>query len=309
MKRQRPNHDVGCVSDMCVDLILRGNVRPRFRQIEQLIGDYLLEVGGSSNIFASQFVKLGGTCSVIGAVGKDPFGIFLLDALARTGVDIARVRSDPRIKTGLGTALVEGEDRAILTYTGSIDAARRTDLTDELAASVRHWHIASYFLMPRLMPFWRTWIRRLRAHGVTVSLDCNWDPDERWIGVRELLPLVDVFLPNTAEARAISGEHDLRRAGAALAASGALVAIKRGGDGAIAFHRGRTWRGAVPAAIARRLRVVDTIGAGDSFDGGFLRAWLLKRPIDECLALGIRCGAASLSAAGGLTSQLRERVA
>jgi ribokinase len=294
---------------MCVDLILRGNVRPRFRQIEQLIGDYHLEVGGSSNIFASQFVKLGGTCALIGAVGRDAFGDFLRSQLAGAGIDVSRVRRDAALKTGVGTALVDGEDRAILTYTGSIDAVQPRELTDALAASVRHWHIASYFLMPRLIPHWPRWIARLRRHGATVSLDCNWDPASRWDGVRELLPLVDVFLPNDAEARAITGTHDVRRAGEALAALGPLVAIKRGGDGALAFHRGRIWRAGVPARIARSVRIVDTIGAGDSFDGGFLRAWLLEQPVERCLELGIRCGASSLAAAGGLAAQLRERVA
>ncbi|MBA3708837.1 MAG: carbohydrate kinase family protein, partial [Planctomycetes bacterium] len=287
---QRRMLAIGCASDMCVDFILHGNVRPRFKQIEQLIGGYTLEVGGSANIFASQFVKLGGSCAVVGAVGGDALGDFLLGALGRTGVDITRVRRDPGLKTGVGAALVDGEDRAILTYTGSIDATRPADLTDALARSVRHWHIASYFLMPRLRPHWPAWIRRLRTYGATVSLDTNWDPEGRWEGVRELLPLVDVFLPNAEEARAITGTADVRKAGAQLAAFGPLIAMKAGGDGALAFQGGRSWSCAVPAAARRSLAIVDTIGAGDSFDGGFLRGWLLGRPVAACLKLGIRCG-------------------
>src|SRR5438128_1133504 len=114
--------DVLCVADMCVDLVLRGNIRPRFQQIEQLIDDYRLELGGSANILASQFVKLGGRAGVIGWLGTDPFGDLVLARLRELGVEVTRVRRHATEKTGLGVALAEPDDRAILTYAGTIDA-------------------------------------------------------------------------------------------------------------------------------------------------------------------------------------------
>ncbi len=288
---------------MCVDLVLTGNVRPRFRQIEQLIDDYHLELGGSANIFASQFVKLGGTAGVAGVTGADAFGDLVVSRLASLGVDRRYVCRRAGLKTGLGVALAEAGDRAILTYLGTIDALGPEDLAENMLGECRHWHVASYFLLSKLRLHWPDWLQLCRSRGITVSLDTNWDPAEGWDGVRDLLHAVDVFLPNEAEALAISGEASVEAAGRVLAACGPLVVIKRGREGASVFAGGGEWHepGLAPRAI------VDATGAGDNFDAGFLRGWLLGRDIRSCVQLGQRCACASLSAAGGITAQLTER--
>jgi len=296
--------DVLCVSDMCVDLVLAGNVRPRFHQVEQIIGGYTLELGGSANIFATQFAKLGGRAGVIGWIGGDVFGRFALERLRGCGVDASRVRVHPSEKTGLGVALAEPDDRAILTYPGTIDAVAPEQLTDDLLRAARHWHVASYFLLAKLRPHWRSWLERLKQAGATVSLDPNWDPDDRWEGVRELLPLVDVLLPNENEALRISGASDVREAGRRLASGGTVAVIKRGGEGAIAFAGNEVFEARpVPAA-----HIADSIGAGDNFDAGFMRGWLLGWTVEQCLRLGTRCAVASLAAPGGIEGQLRENI-
>lgn len=304
--------DVCCAADLCADLILTGDVVPRFHQEEQLVDDYTLELGGSATIFASQFVKLGGRAGLVGAVGEDAFGTMILENAGRLGIDLRMVRRDAAIKTGLGVALVRPDgDRAILTYLGSIDAVAPSDLSDELLSACRHWHIASYFLLKQLRGFWRGWLEQCRAAGVTTSIDTNWDPEDRWEGVRELLPLIDVFLPNEAEARAISGEADLWKAGQRLSSSGPLVAIKRGSEGAIAFQGDQSWAGGGNADTRHPIpnaQIADTVGAGDNFDAGFLRARLLGWKIERCLELGCRCAGASLTAAGGIQGQLQEVV-
>lgn len=300
----QPKLDVLCVADTCVDLILRGNVRPHFKQVEQLIDSYELELGGSACIFASQFAKLGGRSGVLGRAGDDAFGRLVLEKLKQCGVDARRVSVDRALKTGLGVALAEPADRAILTYLGTIDCIGPDDLADELLSATRHWHIASYFLLTRLREYWPNWIARLRENGVTVSLDTNWDPSGGWDGVVELLPLIDVFLPNEAEACAIAGVADVSAAGRSLSARGPLVVIKRGSNGAVAFAEGREERVSVPDGIRASLKAIDSIGAGDSFDGGFLRAWQLGLPLEKCLNWGVRCGCASLGAAGGIAAQM-----
>jgi ribokinase len=299
--------DVCSVADLCADLLLAGDVVPRFGQVEQLIDDYGLEVGGSATIFASQFARLGGRAALIGAVGDDTLGRVIGEKLATLGVDVRRVARRTDLKTGLGVSLVKPDgDRAMLTYLGSIHAARAADLTDDLLATCRHWHLASLFLLDPLRGQWRGWLERCRAAGLTTSLDTNWDPAERWEGVAELLPLVDVFLPNEAEALAITGAHDVHAAGERLAGHGSLVVIKRGSEGALAFQGERRWQiEAVPSGSAPP-KIVDTVGAGDNFDAGFLRAWLLGREIEACLALATRCAVSSLAAAGGIEGQLRE---
>lgn len=133
--------DVAVASDMCVDLVLRGNVRPQFHQVEQLIDDYCLELGGSANIFAAQMAKLGARAGVIGFVGNDAFGSFILDRLRDAGGGASLVQQRESVGTELGVALAEAEDRAILTYLGTIDAAD-LDLQNGLEsyAGPGHWN-------------------------------------------------------------------------------------------------------------------------------------------------------------------------
>jgi sugar/nucleoside kinase (ribokinase family) len=303
----QPSLDILCVSDMTADLVLLGRELPRFGQVETLLDDYLLEIGGSANIFASQFCKLGGRAGLVGCVGADVLGSFLKAKLTTIGVDLRHVRDNPRVKTGISTHLVHQGDRAILTYLGTADALRPEDLGDELLAGTRHWHIASYFLLKQLRSRWPSFLREARRSKKTVSLDTNWDPDERWTGVEELLPLVDIFLPNENEAVAITRLESADEAGQALSLLGPLVVIKCGARGAVAFRNGQEVAAVEPESLL--LEPVDSTGAGDNFDAGFLRGYLLDRSIEDCLRLGSRCAAASLGALGGIEGQWRHNVA
>jgi ribokinase len=294
--------DVLSVSDMCVDLVLSGNIHPQFKQVEQLIESYSLEMGGSANIFASQFAKLGGKSGLVGYVGKDGFGSFLLEKLKESGVDTSLLKVHPQTKTGISAILAEPGDRAILTFLGTIDAVRPEDLPGDVLGNCRHWHIASYFLLNQLRHCWDNWLGRCRQAGMTLSLDTNWDPDDRWIGVREILPRLDVFLPNENEALAIAGENDVVTAGRKLSALGPLVAIKCGSQGAMVFKDGHFWKR--PGEPVKS--VVDAVGAGDNFDAGFLFAWLKGWEMEKALELGSRCAISSLGSAGGIAGQLRE---
>lgn len=310
MRRQLATHsipfDVMAVSDMCVDMILTGNVRPRFHQVEQIIGDFSLELGGSTNIFVSQLAKLGARSGILGWFGRDVFGEFALQQLQLCNVDTSCLRPHPTHKTGIGFALAESDDRAILTYMGTIDATQPSDLQEQLLFSCRHWHIAAFFLLNSLRTSWLPWLQKCRQLGVTTSLDTNWDPQDQWVGVTELLPFVDVFLPNEAEALAISGAHDVRSAAKYLAKHGTLVVVKRGAQGALAAQGADAWELVPNPSETAGDYVVDAIGAGDNFDAGFIRAWLAHMDIESCLRLGHRCAVSSLAAPGGISGQLRE---
>jgi len=300
--------EVLTVSDMCVDLVLTGNVHPQFHQIEQIVDNYALEIGGSANIFASQLAKLGARVGVVGRIGEDAFGEFALCRLQASGVDTSRVKHDSTSKTGVGVALAEPDDRAILTYLGTIDSVQPSDLPSAVSAAYRHWHIASYFLLRRLCSFWIEWAQRCKEAGVTLSLDTNWDPENRWEGVNELLPFIDVLLPNENEAIALTGEIDFLKAARRLAAYGPLVVVKLGKKGAIAVRGDQVFELNASEVESGPVKVADSVGAGDNFDAGFIRAWLLGRSISECLSLAHRCAVASLAKPGGIEGQLREPV-
>jgi sugar/nucleoside kinase (ribokinase family) len=199
-------------------------------------------------------------------------------------------------------------DRAILTLPGAIPTLDPAAVPEPLLARARHLHVASYFLLPRLAAGLAGLLRRARAAGCTTSLDTNWDPAERWAGVAELLPLIDVFLPNRAELVAVSGlgsgsggdPDDAAVAAAAtwVRAAGPLLAVKAGAAGALGWAADSELTAPAPA-----VHVVDPVGAGDSFVAGFLAGWLRGLPFDRCLRWAATAGALSTRAAGGTAAQ------
>lgn len=294
-----PKFDLLIPGEINPDLILSGDVVPAFGQVEKLVESAALTVGSSSVITACGAARLGLKVGFVGVCGDDLFGRFMLEEMTQRGVDVSAVRLAPHLQTGLTVILNRGDDRAMLTHPGAIAALRAEDVTDDLLAQSRHLHVASYFLQSALRPGLPDLFRRARSLGLTTSLDTNWDPSEAWIGVIELLALTDIFLPNEKEAVAVSGA---RTAGQALKRLGALtgiVAMKRGAEGALAC-RGRE------TVSARALccdDVVDTVGAGDTFDAGFLYGFLNGWSLAKSIWLAAACGSLSTRAAGGTAAQ------
>ncbi len=125
--------DVLVAGEINPDLILTGDVRPAFGQIEQLAESATMTVGSSSAIFACGAARLGLRVSFVGVCGEDFFGRFMLGAMQERGVNIAGVFKDPNLRTGISVILNCGTDRAILTYPGCIGAARRANYRDDVA--------------------------------------------------------------------------------------------------------------------------------------------------------------------------------
>lgn len=281
------------------DLILRDpDLEPRFGQQEVLVNSFEMTIGSSSAIFACGAARLGLKTTLIGVVGEDPLGKFMLEALQQRAVDISPVLIDRNRKTGVSLILSRGSDRAILTYLGCIDALEANQVPDSLLAQTRHLHVCSIFLQSQLRSGLTSLFDRARRLGVSISLDTNWDPSGKWEGILQLIAHVDIFLPNEQEALAITASSDLKRALDVLAQQCPLVVVKRGERGAIARQGGET-----VAAEALTVPVVDTVGAGDSFDAGFIYGYLAGFSLKKALQLGIACGSLSTRAAGGVNAQ------
>jgi sugar/nucleoside kinase (ribokinase family) len=290
--------DILVAGEINPDLILSGNVTPEFGQVEKLVDSAALTVGSSSAIFACGAARLGLKVAFIGVCGDDVFGRFMLDEMQTRGVDISNVIILPGGRTGLSVILSRGADRAILTHSGLIAALKAEDVTDNLLCQSRHLHIASYFLQTALQPGLPALFRRARSLGLTTSLDTNWDPSGEWRGFQELLRLTDIFLPNENEALAVSGVSTLEAALQILNQKSQAVAIKCGGRGALAGRGDETVR-----APALPVQIVDTVGAGDTFDAGFLYGWLNGWSLEKTLSLAAVCGSLSTRAAGGTSAQ------
>jgi sugar/nucleoside kinase (ribokinase family) len=292
--------DVLTIGDLCVDLIVSGKaIVPEFGQKEKLVEDYALEMGGSCSIFACQTAKLGLKTAVIGKVGPDAFGELIVNTLKQSGVSTDYIITTPHLKTGLTVILNRITDRAILTYNGTIDSVSLVDIPDELLQSVRHFHIGSYFLMKQIQPHYPDLIKRLKHYGTTVSLDTNWDPEERWdSGLWDILPFVDVFLPNENEALAITREPDLDHAVKKLREIVPVVVLKKGKDGAVVYTEHDRY-----VVSSLNVHMVDAVGAGDSFDGGFVYGFVSGKTLEECARIGAICGSLNVTEPGGTRGQ------
>ncbi len=293
--------DLLVVGDVNPDIVVSGG-EPRYGQQEVLVDAVTLTIGGSASIMATAAARLGLRVGLVGVVGDDALGRFMLDEVRARGVDVAACRVVADRPTGATVILARPDDRAILTAQGTIPDLTAADLPDALLRRARHLHLASYFLQRDLVGSLPTVIARARTAGLTVSIDPNGDPAGQWDGgLVTLLPDIDLFLPNEAEAMALARETDVTGAARTLAGHGPrpLVVVKRGGSGAIAVDGA----GADVRADAMPVDAVDAIGAGDAFDAGFISAWLQARPVPDCLALGVACGALSMRAAGGTGSQ------
>ncbi len=195
-----PPFDLLVAGEINPDLILFGDVEPAFGQAEKLVDSATLAVGSSSVIVACGAARLGLKVAFIGKCGQDVFGNFMLDEMAKRGVDTSNILVDPSGATGISVILNRGADRAILTHPGLIGALKADEVTDDLLRQCRHLHVSSYFLQDALRPELPGLFARARAIGLSTSLDTNYDPSEQWSGVDELLPVTDVLLPNEAEA-------------------------------------------------------------------------------------------------------------
>jgi len=292
-------YDILVAGEINPDLVLSDpDLSVSFGQQETLVESMALAIGASSSIFACGAARLGLRVAIIGVVGDDFFGRFMLDAMRGRGVDVTPALVDPEEETGLSVILSRGSDRAILTYTGSIASLRAEQVSDDLLRRCRHLHVAGYFLQTALQPGLPDLFQRARALGLTTSLDTNWDPSGTWRGVEALLPLVDVFLPNENEALALSGLPDLEGAAAQLSRQCGLLAVKLGALGGLAPQGHRIVR-----APALPVPVADTVGAGDSFDAGFLYGYLNGWPLERSLRLACACGSLSTRLPGGTQAQ------
>jgi len=290
-------HDVVVVGELNADIILRGDVVPSFGQVEKVIDDLDLCAGSSSAIFAASAARMGLRVRFISKVGDDLLGHYLLGELDSVGLSPEHVIVDPSVKTGATVHLSTGQDRAMLTYLGSMAAITASDLPSDWLESVRHLHVASPFLLQELRPHMPTMMRQAREAGLSVSLDTNWDPAEGWY-LGGFFDDLDLFLPNEQELLAITGESDLMSGLRTALQLVPLVVVKRGERGALAATE--TELVEVPAYD---VSVVDTTGAGDTFDGGFVAGWLREEPLERCLALGSACGALTSTQAGGFHGQ------
>ncbi len=279
------------------DLVLR-DVSP-FPSLgrEVLVSESDLVLGSASAICASGLARLGNRVVFSGKVGDDLFGRFCRDEMSRSGIELDHVIVDEGTKTGITVSISSGYDRALVTCLGAIAEFAAEDVPEAAFDGASHLHVAGFFLQTRLRDGIVELFRRAHRRGLTTSLDSGHDPAGEWkSGLLDALREADLFFPNQEEIAAITGREDLEEAMRQLDPT--RVVVKLGPAGAAVLDGGSLVPVPAPA-----IDVVDTTGAGDSFDAGFLHAWLRKRPLKECLRYGVAAGSLSTRALGGTKAQ------
>ena len=267
---------------------------------EVLAEDAAMVPGSSSMICAMGLARLGNPVAFAGVAGADGWGDFCVSALQGAGIDVASVRRDGALRTGITASFSTRSDRALVTYAGAIGALRAADIDDALLAGADHLHVSSYYLQAALRPELKSLFARAGKLGLGTSLDPGFDPDGRWgNGWHELLAEVDLFLPNDVELAGISGCDEVRDGLRALDNGRTRIVVKRGRHGSATLQGD----GSLLEAPAYAVDAVDSTGAGDSFDAGFLHAWLRGLPLIEAMRWGNACGALSTRGVGGTARQ------
>lgn len=288
--------DLTIAGEVNLDLILYGLEQDIPVDREILGTDFTMTLGSSSAILAHNIAALGARVGFITRTGRDEMARIAMDWLAGTRVDLSRcTQGGPGSKTGVTLLLPHGRSRRILTYPGVMSEMTTADLDVDYLASARHFHLSSFFLQQGLHQGLPALFRDLKGRGLTISLDTNDDPDDSWDGVLdELLPCVDLLLPNEDEALRVARRGTLDEALDVLSAKVPLIAVKCGAEGAVVQAGKQRFR--VPGL---QVTPVDSIGAGDSFNAGFLRAWLRGGAPELCARAGNIAGALSTQRPGG----------
>ncbi|MFC7496269.1 MULTISPECIES: carbohydrate kinase family protein [unclassified Nocardioides] len=292
------SHDVVVLGDANPDLVLRGDVVPRFGQAEQLLDSADVTLGGSGAIMAAGLARLGVDVALVAAIGTDAFGDLTLDLLEQHGVATEHVVRRTAVGTGLSVVLA-ADSRAILTHPGAIDSLTAADVPAGLLEAARHVHVASPYLVTGLRPE----LPRLLAAAASSTVDTNDDPRRAWEDLPDLLDAARTVLPNDGEvlhwAAALGHPaDDWLEAARIVAARGVDVVVKAGPLGGVVVGADGELR---QQALA--VTPVDTTGAGDTFDAGWVAARLEGLPPEVALRWAVAAGTASTQGVGGTAAQ------
>jgi sugar/nucleoside kinase (ribokinase family) len=288
---------VTLVGDTAADVLLFG--LPQELPVErELVADRMeLTVGGSAAITSHNLAALGTSVGFITPRADDLFGAMCQQRLQEAGVDLSRCVPSS-VPTGLTVMMQYEAQRRALTYPGNGASLRFEDLDFEYLCNARHFHLSSYFLQRELRADIPRLFARLKQAGLTISLDTNDDPWNEWpSSIAESLHFVDILMPNSREACRLACVDNLDDAIEQLRPRVPILVIKRGAAGASVFHK--DFHLTLPGVP---IDFVDAVGAGDSFNAGFLAAYVRDQPIAKCLHMGNLAGALSATRLGGTTA-------
>jgi len=296
MDASSPHFDVAVAGEINLDLVLDGIPYPMPLERELLATSFRVTLGSSAAILAHNLSALGMRVSFSSLAARDDFSRVALTHLTDRRVDISGVQFSEESGSGVTVLINHGSARHILTYPGTASDMRVSHFDLDHICKARHFHLSSLFLLKGLHKDLPDLFRKIRQHGLTISLDTNDDPDDVWGGVLgDLLPLTDVLLPNERELLRMTEASSIEEALTTMAGKVPLMVVKRGAQGAI-VQQGKERHVIPPVSVTP----VDLIGAGDSFNAGFLACYIRGLPAETCASVGNVTGAVSTLKPGGI---------
>lgn len=290
-------YDVIAIGELNVDLILNGIDRDIEIGKEIFAKEMLLTLGSSTAIFAANTSSLGAKVGFVGMIGKDSFGQLVKDSLESKGVSIDFIIETDKYATGVTVGMNYGEDRAMVTYQGPMDVMTFNDIDISVFEHTKHIHISSVFVQAGLKKDLVKILKYATEKGITTSLDVQWDPSEEWdFDYKEILPYVTVFMPNETEITLITHSDSLEEAIEKVKPLIHICAIKQGNKGSLLLQKDSENHF---LSSFLNTEVVDAIGAGDSFNSGFIYQFVNGGSPEECQYMGNLTGAINTTSAGG----------
>jgi sugar/nucleoside kinase (ribokinase family) len=254
-------------------------------------------VGGGAALFTLGLGKLGLNPVFQATIGDDCYGKFILEELKDKNVETSLISISKENKTGISLSFTNEKDRSFLTYRGTNDEINLDSIKIDMVQKAKHIHVTGYEGSSNHAQYLNLLKRVKETKDITVSFDVGWDSTGEWYeGIVELFPYIDVLFMNETEAIHYGRKASAKEAIVSFSRHCKIAVAKLGKKGSMAYSEGKLYQ-----AASYPVTAVDTTGAGDSFNAGFIYGFLKGKSIEECLKFGNGCGALSVTALGGNT--------
>lgn len=289
--------DAFIYGDINVDLVIPNVDHFPLAGQEDIVDTMNTYVGGGAALFTLGIGKLGLNPVFQGTIGDDCYGKFINDELRQKNVDISLLQISKKNKTGISISFTNEKDRSFLTYRGTNAEINLNSIDIDMVQKAKHIHVTGYEGSKNHRQYFDLLKKVKETNNTTVSFDVGWDSTGEWYEeIVELFPYIDVLFMNEIEAIHYGRKDSAKEAIAEFSKHCKIAVAKLGKKGSIAYAEGNYYQ-----AASYQVKAVDTTGAGDSFNAGFIYGFLKGKEIKDCLKCGNGCGAMSVTALGGNT--------
>ncbi len=295
--------------DANLDIFISGKREIPAAGTEEYVKEMPYAVGGGAALVVMGLGKLGCNAAYCGTLSGDMMGRMIATSMKDVGIDLSMATIDNDVQSGISLSFTDEKDRSFISFAGSIakndvDMLRRLDFS-----SIGHVHITGYNAKDHEK--YLNILKFIKAQGdITTSYDVAFDETGLWNpALKELMPYVDVFFMNEVEAAGYSGGKNPEEAAEYFADFGNAIVIKAGSKGSFLKVKGEE----LICEKVTPVKAVDTTGAGDSFNAGFLWAYTSGLDGRTALRCGNYCGGRCVTAKGGNTAfpslrELKEKI-